>query len=395
MAVLDVYNQLSALEIEGCDDFSTGESPLGVACRSANIKIVSCILKKGENVNAKENHGLCPIHILCGASANYDEDARVIILEMLLQANVRVNEQDANGRTALHYACHKNHVSLVNRLIEANCNIEVQDCDGDTPFTITCRIASENWYFWFNDSCNDEEDAVQVRPEDFPPYVICQTLVKHGADPRKATLLPSAVLFSTIDIVNEFIDLGMDVNMMDENRRSALGCACSSSYIPSGIVKLLLEKGADPNQDRGGGKNKPIIMAYVYNSVDKIRVLLSFGARISNEEMSEVVSISLSKWFLENPEVMHEDSQELASWKLLLKAGFRPQLDMLTQKIKRVTLCNSYTEASPWIYNLLSPLSNLKDLCRVCIRSQLQPSIDDHIETLPLPNGVKEFLKFR
>ncbi|CAG5115460.1 unnamed protein product [Candidula unifasciata] len=381
---------------------STQMSCLSLACRIGNVRLVTTLLEQGADVNVAEEDGMSPLHILCNSEKH--SFVRIKIAKLLLRHKIDINMQDFYGRTALLLACHKNQIGLVDLLIHAGCDVNIPDKNGDTPFIVACRMASDGWYFWITDCLIEDDDndddekeencSNSVQDDKFPPVVICKALLRAGANPKEATLLPPAVLFSTMETVKEFLDLGMDVNLMDENRRSPLGCACSASHIPHSMVKLLLERGADVNEDGGGRKSKPIILAYVYNSVDKIRLLLSYGASISCEEMSDLVSISLSKWFLENPEIIHEESRELLSWKLLLKAGFRPKLPHLGVKLKRVSLCSSYSKVSPWIHNLMSPMLSLSDICRITIRSQLRPCVDDNVESLPLPNGLKGFLKF-
>lgn len=379
---------------------TTHMSCLGLACQIGNIRLVTTLLKQGADVNVKDEVGMTPLHILCNSEKHHL--VRIKIAELLLQYGIDVNQQDLAGKTALLLACHNSQVGLVDLLIQAGADVNIPDQTGDTPFSIVCRMASDGWYFWNTDFLIDDDDEREeedasgscVHDNKFQPVAICKSLLRAGANPKQATLLPSAVLFSTMDIVKDFLDLGMDVNLMDENHRTPLGCSCYGSHIPHSMVNLLLEKGADVNEGRGGRRTKPIILAYVHNSVDKIRLLLSYGAAVSSEEMSDLVSIGLSKWFLENPEVIHEESRELLSWKLLLKAGFRPRMALLILKLKRVSLCSSYSKVSPWIHNLLSPMLSLADICRLTIRSQLRPSIDANIDCLPLPNTLKGFLKF-
>lgn len=188
----------------------------------------------------------------------------------------------------------------------------------------------------------------------------------------------------------------MDVNRLDDNQRTPLGCACTSASSSLSLVQLLLEHGADVNKGGGWRKHKPLIFAYVHNSVDKIRLLLSYGAKITAEEMSELVSLSLSKSILGNPEVIGPTSKELLSWRLLLKAGSRPLVQgTLATKVHQLSMCSSYSQISPWIHTLLNPLLSLKDICRITVRRHLPISIDSSIEQLPLPRSLKNFLMFK
>jgi len=265
---------------------------------------------------------------------------------------------------------------------------------------VACKTA-ELWFFWH---CRPETAATaaskneprKLEPSHFPPIVIAKQLLEAGADAQEATLLPAAVNFGAVEVVKEFLQLGMDVNMLDDNQRTPLGSACTSANVPTSVVQLLLEHGADVNKGGGWRKHKPLIFAYVHNSVDKIRLLLSYGARITEEEMSELVSLSLSKSILENPEVIGPTSKELLSWRLLLKTGTKPLVQgTLSTKVHQLSMCSSYNQISPWIQTLLNPVLSLRDMCRIVVRSSLPTSIDNSVEQLPLPRSLKDFCMFR
>jgi ankyrin repeat protein len=175
---------------------------------------------------------------------------------------------------------------------------------------VACKTA-ELWFFWH---CRPETLASasakteKMEPRHFPPIIIAKRLLEAGADPQEATLLPAAVNFCAVEVLKvsslpgnntaiqlnhssfyhsvivkknffltfvfqlsqEFLELGMDVNMLDDNQRTPLGCACTSGNVPTHVVALLLEHGANVNKGGGWRKHKPLIFAYVHNSVDKV-----------------------------------------------------------------------------------------------------------------------------
>ena len=359
------------------------------------------VLEKTSDVNVCGKDGMTPLHIVCCSEKS--QHAHFKIAKVLVSHGANVNAQDTCGSTPLLLACHSNQIEMVEFLLASGCDANIPDHEGRTPFSVACQMATDQWYFWNSEYMNtlDREnrtdlDAVDPYPPDdnFPPIIICKILLQAGVSPAQATLLPTAVLYGTRETVYNFLHLGMNVNMIDSNGRSPLGCACKASYVPTSMLKLLLEHGADVNEAGSGRKEKPIILAYVFNFIDKIHILLSYGATVSPEEMSELISISISKWFLENPDIVHEDNVELLPLKLLLKSGFRPVYSMIAMKLNLVSLCSSYITIRPWIYNLLSPMLTLSDICRVKIRSQLQPCINENVEHLPLPNALKSFLRF-
>ncbi|GFO09386.1 histone-lysine N-methyltransferase prdm9 [Plakobranchus ocellatus] len=381
---------------------------LCLVCHISKVRLVACILEQGIDVNACGKDGMTPLHIVCCSERS--QHAHLKIAAMLVRYGARLDSQDSCGSTPLLLACHSSQMELVKFLLANGCRTDIPDNQGETPFSVTCRMATDQWYFWNTECMNNmlEEDtsnlsdsletsdrSVGLIPldEKFQPLVICKLLLKAGVNPAHATFLPTAVLYGTVDTVRELLQLGMNVNLMDNNG-SPLGCSCKASHVPSSVVKLLLEHGADVNEANSCRKEKPIILAYVFNFIEKICMLLSFGAKISPEQMSELVSISISKWFLESPDIVYENSKELLALKLLQKAGFRPLHSLIAMKLNRIALCSSYTRIQPWIFSLLFPMLSLADRCRIKIRSQLPPSIDDNVEHLPLPTALKNFLRF-
>lgn len=373
-------------------------SPLSLACQCGRLEIAKLLLEHGADVNIPGPEGQTPLHLLCGAEERCSD--MVELGNLLISHGASIDAADNMGKTPVLRACESEDHKLVHLLCSAGCNVNIHDYNGDSAIKVACKTA-ELWFFWH---CRPETAASasavdpprKMEPKQFPPIIIAKQLLEAGADPQEATLLPAAVNFGAVEVVKEFLQLGMDVNMLDDNQRTPLGCACTSTNVPPHVVALLLAHNADVNKGGGWRKHKPLIFAYVHNSVDKIRLLLSYGAKITEEEMSELVSLSLSKSILENPEVVVPNSKELMSWRLLLKTGNKPLVQgQLATKVHQLSMCSSYNQISPWISTLLNPLLSLRDMCRIVIRHALSPSVDCHVEQLPLPRSLKDFCMFR
>ncbi|KAK7098015.1 poly [ADP-ribose] polymerase tankyrase-2-like [Littorina saxatilis] len=371
-------------------------SPLSLACMQGRLDAAKLLLEHGADVSLPGPEGQTALHLLCGAEERCSDMAE--LGDLLISHGASIDAADNMGKTPVLRACESEDHKLVHVLCTARCNVNIHDYNGDSPIKVACKTA-ELWFFWH---CRPETSGEasktpprKLEPSHFPPIVIAKRLLEAGADPQEATLLPAAVNFGAVEVLKEFLTLGMDVNMLDDNQRTPLGCACTAASVPPSVVRLLLEHGADVNKGGGWRKHKPLIFAYVHNSVDKIRLLLSYGARIQEEEMSELVSLSLSKSILENPEVVGPHSKELLSWRLLLKTGTKPLVQgTLATKVHQLSMCSSYNQISPWIQTLLNPLLSLKDMCRIAIRSSLSTSIDTNLQQLPLPRSLKDFCMF-
>nr|KAG5688416.1 hypothetical protein BaRGS_001198 [Batillaria attramentaria] len=374
----------------------TRMTPLCMACQCSNMEAMKLLLEHGADVNMPGPDGQTALHLLCATENRRPEQAE--LGDLLISNGACVDAADNMGTTPVLLACDAEDHKMVRVLCNAGCNVNMHNYCGESPIKVACKTA-ELWFFWQSrpeTATSGNNEARNMEPGHFPPIMIAKQLLEAGADPQEATLLPAAVQFGAVEVVKEFLQLGMDVNMLDDNQRTPLGCACTSSNVPLSVVQLLLEHGADVNKGGGWRKHKPLIFAYVHNSVDKIRLLLSYGAKLTAEEMSELVSLSLSKSILENPEVVGPNSKELLSWRLLLKTGARPVVQgTLATKVHQLSMCSSYGQISPWIQTLLNPLLSLRDICRIAVRSNLPISVDSHVDQLPLPTGLKNFLMYK
>lgn len=369
--------------------------PLSYACAKGSVDVVKFLLSIGIDTNIPGTDGKLPIHFTCDSDEREDNKKMECVqsLQALIQAKCDVNVIDNMGRTPLFLACEADDVDAVKLLLaETSCDVNIQTVVGDSPMKVSCRNA-KYWSYWHGKDGNST--VRKANTFNFPPVQITKMLLEANADVSEATLLPTAVQLGDAQLVQQLLDLGMVVNMLDDNMCTPLGIACSSTHVGAQLVKLLLDRGADVNKGGGWKKQKPLIFAYVHNSVEKVKLLVSYGAKLTAEEMTELVSLTLSKSILENPEVIGPNSKELLSWRLLMAQGFTPiiQGTELHYKVQKLSICSSYDKIAPWIRSLLYPVHSLKSLCRISIRESMRVPIDKNIGELPMPNSIKGFLK--
>lgn len=371
--------------------------PLSLACHRGSFEIAKYLFEHGADLTTPGFDGKTPVHYVCEGDEHREENKEQLykILKYLIERGANVDIKDNMGCTPLFTACEADDIDMVSLLIQSKCDVNVNTVNGSSAMKVACRNA-KFWSYWHGRAlCSSS--SVKIDHNDFPPIKITKMLLQADANMKDATLLPTVVQFGDPNLVKELIGLGMDVNMLDDNMCTPLGSACSSVSVKCDVVKLLLSLGADVNKGGGWKKQKPLIFAYVHNSVNKIRILLSYGAKLTNDEMTELVSLSFSKSILENPEVIGPNSKELLSWQLLLAAGFRPKVygTTLETKFFQLEMCSSYEKICPWITTLLFPTLSLKEHCRLAIRDRISTSIDDNLEKLPLPKHLKDFLTFK
>ena len=143
----------------------------------------------------------------------------------LLAAGAATDPATTNGLTALMAAARSSQ-EVVTALLEAGADLEAKSKDGKTALSIAC--AAEKY------------DTVSI-------------LIKHGVgiDP---TLFHELVQSGQQKLVVALLDGGVDMNALtvDARRASALLLAAQAGHL--GIVKVLLERGADVRANKNGFK---------------------------------------------------------------------------------------------------------------------------------------------
>lgn len=110
------------IELRRRDGYLT---PLMVAIKERQDKIVKLLLDHGADANAKCEDGQTPM-ILAAKSGNHSA------AWLLLENDARIDEQDVNGSSALHHAVECSSTSIAWLLIEKGANIDLRNKKGET-----------------------------------------------------------------------------------------------------------------------------------------------------------------------------------------------------------------------------------------------------------------------
>ena len=193
-----------------------GQTPLMYACRAGHVGVARELLSRGANVNTISRKGRTALY----EAVEWDREDIVELL--LLQDNLDVNALNAkeSNRTALTLAADLKHINILDRLLgHANINANHQDMHGNTALS----LASAKGY----------------------EQIVSSLLEKAQVD----------------------IDLVDNIEGISSLTRAARKGHC-------GILKLLLEKGANPMlKDRQGG-GTAMLRAADYERVSALEILL-------------------------------------------------------------------------------------------------------------------------
>jgi ankyrin repeat protein len=271
-----------------------GVTPLLEASRTGDAPIIAELLKAGANVrNSAHPEGETP---LMAASRTGRLDA----IELLLEAGAEPNAAETyQGETALMWAAVEGHVEAVNALLAAGANpntkarvsqlTERKHADHPTGGFTALMFAVRNGH----------ENVVRA-------------LVKGGADLKATngdgvTATSIAISNDRFDLARTLLDLGADpndgalffavdmhdaTNDMHAHDGSRLRAEHPNQLTALDLVKLLLERGADPNKPFVGQIHNtslccdpeqnasPFFRAAIASDVDVLKLMIQHGAQL-------------------------------------------------------------------------------------------------------------------
>ena len=260
-----------------------GETPLITASRSGSAPVVRMLLGSGANVNARGARGQTALMF---AAAERHPEVVEILLEygpdmdaasdtwnqLTAQAPHSHPEAQAwilhGGNTALMFAARSGDLASARHLVAAGADVDAPSAWGLTPLALAA-------YGDFGDSFLVREqttdqivyfDRDQILPGEF--FELAEFLLEAGADPNagahRFTPLIAAVLHQNEETVRLILSRGADPNLPVGDftphqrgsttdffiHRASVGASplwMAARFSTPGIVRLLLDNGADPH----------------------------------------------------------------------------------------------------------------------------------------------------
>src|SRR5215831_16212374 len=178
---------------------------------------VRLLLSKGADINTRQAQGRTPLFLAAMLGDG------VPTMRSLFAKGADPNLASANRQTPLMMAAARGNIDGIRLLIEKGAEVNAKDGAGETALMFACTSGN----------------AAAVR-----------FLIEKGADVKvKSKRNETALGFAATSGVQESIELllakGAEVNVRNVRGYSPLMFAASSDAMPAGIIRLLLDKGAD------------------------------------------------------------------------------------------------------------------------------------------------------
>jgi len=298
-----------------------GIQPLSLAAQNGSVSVIDALLKAGADAKSRTSAGE-PVIMTAARTGSVDA------IKLLARNGADVNaREDWFGESALMWAANENHADAVRTLAELGAEINARSTVLDAPVLEFPRSGGPNspfprggWtplMFAARQGATDAARALADLHADLNLTALPQTDVplkpeeiKAGVNGVGTTALVEAIINVHYDLAAMLLEKGADPNIVDGSGMGALYAAVDMNSLQwvqgrpapiltdrldgSDLVKLLLEKGANPNarlkskplkrhHDAGSTLNfgegtTPLIRAARTNDATVMKLLLDAGA---------------------------------------------------------------------------------------------------------------------
>jgi ankyrin repeat protein len=196
--------------------------------------------------------------------------ADVNMIEALLREPVDVNQREADGTSALHWAVQRDAPAIVERLVRAGADVRAANRYGVTPLSLACVNGSA---------------------------AVVELLLENGADPNAAlpegeTPLLTAARTGSVAVIKVLLERGADVSAA-EAFRGQTGLMWAAAEGHGEAVRLLVQSGASLGARSTAGFT-PLLYAVRAGHIDTVRVLLDVGADVNEKLPNGVTPLVLA-----------------------------------------------------------------------------------------------------
>jgi ankyrin repeat protein len=254
-----------------------GWTPLHEVSRSKSLSILKMLLEKGGDIHSENIDGLQVFHEAVRAESREGTD-QLLLCEELIRLGCSLEKKARCGWTPLHLASLAGSTAVVELLLDHKVDIDVRIDLGETSLYLA---AFEGHHQVLELLVRREANSLLV-------------------DRDGKTPLQTAATYGKFECVRILVETRPnDINMKNKKGITALAYAASNDHLE--IVRVLLEKGADPDIACPFGQT-PLLRASYFGHLRIVEALLS-ATRLPNAKTKAGWTAVYTALQQKNPEV--------------------------------------------------------------------------------------------
>jgi ankyrin repeat protein len=271
-----------------------GRNALHFALKNSkiNIKIIQLLIDEGINTNAKDENGETPSYLCCRQGHS---DALKMLLNRDLDVKVVTKEEINLLHTIL--AKGKSNKEMIRLLISKDVDVNGKDHDGRTPLHYACKYDFD--LLTATVQSGEDVNATNIYERnilhrtilsDTSKSKIVNFLIKNGAkvnakDSQNQSVLHYAAFQRNYNCIKVLLDHGADINAVCDYGKTVLHEAFKKVHSPDlEVIQLLLSHGVDANKR---DNNQKTALDYAVTSTESHRVVnMLFDARAHDQLIS-------------------------------------------------------------------------------------------------------------
>ena len=236
------------VEEKNCDIGYTdnnGVTPFLASCGSGNIETIKYFVEKGADTRVRSVSNGTPL-----ASATYSGNADAV--KYLLDLGCEHDVTNQWGVAPVHYAAYRGQTEMLKIMMQKGVDIFAETMNRETPFiwaVVARRFETADFLLANGENVNRKLtggitpafSAFKLQPASFD-YLLEKGAEFTVVDTFGNTVLHRAVMGNNYEAVVRLIELGLDVNAINDNGITVLTNACYGDSID--VLQVLLDNGA-------------------------------------------------------------------------------------------------------------------------------------------------------
>ncbi|XP_065112816.1 CARD- and ANK-domain containing inflammasome adapter protein [Paramisgurnus dabryanus] len=255
-------NQISALHLaiqsgsmqvaqmlldKGIDPNITGpkdQTPLHLSALHNQPALMVLLLRKGAEINSVTQDGLTALHLACHSGHSQ-------AVSQLLEGKADIHVKDKQGRTAMHWAATQGDAGIIQLLLTAGCDANAPDKEKKSPLHLAsmeghtkavsvllagkAKVGAKDM-----DGCSPLHYAASKGKVKTAAVLLASAKSKNVNDKNvwRRTPLHLAAEHGQDLLVELLLEKGAKINTLDNNKDTALHCACRAGHVET-VQKLV------------------------------------------------------------------------------------------------------------------------------------------------------------